>query len=406
MSVWNKVVIGVLVLAVVFGVGVVVGMNSVEKCPTSSVGGQDIGDVLSKILHPYAKCGDWSLLDEINAVVRAHYYKPDAVTATAMLDGAAHGLVNSLPDPYSAYLDPQELEEMNQVISGHYGGIGVLVTEDKEGRGIAISKVFPGTPAEKAGLKSGDIIVAVNGEDIAGQPLELVASKIRGPAGTKVKLTILRDDETFDVEVERAQIEIPAVLESKWLNVGGKKVGYIDFGTQFFSGSSSKVADKIKWFEDHGADYVILDIRGNPGGLVSEVSRLLGYFVPGKHILTIRYRDGEENLNAPHMPYQINVPIILLVNHWSASASEIFTADMKYYQKAYVIGEKTYGKGTVQEIFDVSKGAVKLTVAEYITAGGFHVDGKGVVPNLTAPDDPNTPEDETLEAAEKYIERH
>jgi len=405
MSVWNKIVIGIVVLAIVFGIGFVAGMYSADRCATPG-NASDVGGFLSRVLNPYVKCGDWSLLDEIDSVIKAHYYKPDAVTATAMLDGAAHGLVDSLPDPYSAYLDPKELNEMNQAMSGHYAGVGIIVSEDKQGRGILISKVLPDTPAERAGLKDGDIIIAVNGEDIAGQPLEVVASKIRGPAGSKVKLTILRNDETLEVEVERAQIKIPAVLDSKWLDVNGKKVGYVDFGTQFFSGSASEVADKIKWFEDRGADYVILDIRGNPGGRVSEVSRLLGYFVPGKHILTIEYRDREEKFNAPHMPYQIKVPIILLVNHWSASASEIFTADMKYYQKAYVIGERTFGKGTVQEIFNVSRGAVKLTVAEYATAGGFHVEGKGVTPNLVAPDDPKTPEDETLEAAEEYIEQH
>ncbi len=401
----TKLLVYVLVFAIVFSSGFLLGQY--ETARRIATGEPSFLDRIVRVfVGPSLQSDNWELLNAIRDIIKSRYYKPEAVTATLLNIGAAHGMVDALPDPYSAYFDPKEYKEFMESTNGNYSGIGVLVKEDKDGRGIVIVKVFPGSPAEEAGLKSGDIIVKVNGEDIVGKPIEAVTPKIKGPAGTTVNITVARGDKLLDFTVRRATIKIPAVLNDKWLDVGGHKVAYIDFTTMFFRGSAADVAAAIKKYQDAGAEAIILDIRNNPGGLVSEVRDLLGYFVPDKHVLTIKERNKEENYNATPHRWVVNVPVVLLVNGFSASASEIFAANLKYYKKATLIGTKTFGKGTVQEIDPLgSAGAVKLTIAEYITAGGYHVDGKGVMPDITvnATSTTSSTDDPILRAAENYL---
>ncbi len=400
-----KIVIYVLVLVVVFSSGFLYGQYETAKQITTGNSNSFIDKVVRHFVGPSLTSDDWQLLDTIRDIINDKYYKPNAVTATLLNIGAAHGMVNALPDPYSAYLDPEEYKEFLQSTAGNYSGIGVLVKEAKDRKGILIVKVFPGSPAEKVGLKNGDIIVKVGKEDIRGLPIEAVTPKIKGPTGTKVHLTVLRGEETLEFDVERQTIHIPAVLNDRWLNIKGHKVAYIDFSTMFFRGSAKDVANILKYYQDQGAEAIILDIRNNPGGLVTEVVDLLGYFVPGKHVLTIQERSRKEELNAQRHQWVVSVPVVLLINGFSASASEIFSANLKYYKKAVLIGTRTYGKGTVQELEPLGEaGALKLTIAEYITAGGYHVDGKGVEPDIiVSATTSNTATDVILQRAEEYL---
>jgi len=402
---FTNLLIYVLILSIVFASGFLLGQYETAK--KVATGKPTILDkIVRTFVGPNLSSDDWELLNAIRDIIKQKYYKPEAVTATLLNIGAAHGMVDALPDPYSAYLDPQEYKEFLQSTAGNYSGIGVLVKENKDKQGIIIVKVFPGSPAEKAGLKNGDIIVKVNGEDITGLPIEAVTPKIKGPAGTKVKLTVLRGEDLLDFEVERQTIHIPAVLKDEWLDINGHKVAYVDFSTMFFRGSAEDVAKVLKQYQDAGAEAIILDIRNNPGGLVSEVVDLLGYFVPGKHVLTIQARDKKEEYNAKKHEWVVSVPVVLLVNGFSASASEIFSANLKYYKKAVLVGTRTYGKGTVQELEPLGDaGAVKLTIAEYITAGGYHVEGKGVEPDIKVDmKTASTATDVILKTAEDYLQ--
>jgi len=401
---FTQVLIYVLVLAIVFSSGFLLGQYETAK--KVATGEPTVLDrIVRTFVGPDLSSENWELLNAIKDIIKRNYYKPEAVTATLLNIGAAHGMVDALPDPYSAYFDPEEYKEFLQSTAGNYSGIGVLVKENKDKQGIVIVRVFPGSPAEAVGLKSGDVIVKVNGEDIIGLPIEMVTPKIKGPTGTKVKITILRGDDLLDFEVQRQTIHIPAVLKDEWLNIGGHKVAYVDFSTMFFKGSSEEVAKVLKRYQDAGAEAIILDIRSNPGGLVPEVVNLLGYFVPGKHVLTIQGRVEKEEHNAKKHEWVVSVPVVLLINGYSASASEIFAANLKYYKKATLVGTRTYGKGTVQEIEPLGDaGAVKLTIAEYITAGGYHVEGKGVEPDIKVDmKTASTATDIILKAAEDYL---
>lgn len=378
----TKLIVYVLILVFVFSSGFVLGQYETARKVSSGDSGF-IDQVMNYFVGPGLSSEDWKLLDSIRDIIEKHYYRPESVTATLLNIGAAHGMVDALPDPYSAYLDPKEYEEFLASASGNYSGIGVLVKETKNREGILIVKVFPETPSEKAGLQSGDIIIRVDGEDIRGLPIEVVTSKIKGPPGTTVNLTVLREEETIDFTLQRSTISIPAVLDDKIISISSHKVAYIDFSTMFFRGSAEQVAQVIEKYLQQGVDAIILDVRNNPGGLVSEVVDLLGYFVPNEHVLTIAKRDGTEKLSAEKHGWIISIPVVVLVNEFSASATEIFAANLKYYKKAVIIGTKTFGKGTVQDILPLGNaGAVKLTIAEYITAGDYKVEGHGVEPDI------------------------
>jgi len=332
--------------------------------------------------------------------LQGRYYKKVDVDK---LEGAgADGALKALDDPYTVYMDPKETKDFDEETSGKYSGIGVVL--DKKGQRLLIQRVMPGSPAEGAGLQPGDAIVTVDGQPTVGEPTEVNISRIKGPEGTEVKLVIDRPGRKRPVRVTitRRQIAIP-MTETKMIERDGVKVGYIQL-YEFSDGVGKTVRKEIDALEKQGARWIILDLRFNPGGLVDEAINVTSDFLEDGLIVTT------EGLHSPREKYDAEgdaatgLPLVVLVNRWSASASEITAGALKGNDRATLVGTRTFGKGLVQSIVDLPDGAtLKLTTAIYLTPDGHDINKKGIQPDIKAPDKPKTKADETLDAALEFI---
>ncbi len=307
-------------------------------------------------------------------IVRMRYVEQPS--QETLLTGAIKGMVNSLDDPHSVYMDAKMLKQFLVSTEGSFGGIGVVLgIKDK-----ALTVVAPieGTPGDKAGIKSGDQILQVNGNDIKDLALDEVVNKIRGPEGTKVVLTIKNTKgEIKDVTVIRSNIKIKTV-GGKILKDG---IGYIRIS--MFSEETGKDFDDIyKQLETEGMKALILDLRDNPGGLVTECVNVAGKLIPKGPIVSVVDRGGHKETYSSSLA-AVKYPLAVLVNGGSASASEIIAGAVQDTKAGTLIGTKTYGKGSVQTLLrlDASTG-IKLTIAKYLTPAGRSINGVGIEPDI------------------------
>lgn len=303
-------------------------------------------------------------------------YKYD-VTEKELMEAAYDGLFNAL-DRHSTYFNPQDYEDFNVDSSGTYGGIGISVGVRNEK--ITIIAPIKGTPGEKAGLKSGDIIKSVDGVDISNSNIEKAIKLMRGEKGTKVKLGIMRrnNPETIYLDIKRAIIEVnPIEYEVIENNIGYIRI--LSFNKNTYENMKKAIDDllakNVKGF--------IVDIRNNPGGMLSEVEKVADYFVPkDSPIVHIEFKGGKRSSYKAKRE-KIDKPLVVLVNGGSASASEIFAGAIKGTDSGTIIGTQTYGKGTVQTVTSLSNGGgIKLTIAEYLTADESKIDGIGLTPDI------------------------
>lgn len=296
-----------------------------------------------------------------------------------LIYGALNGMLRSL-DPFSAFFTPDQYKEFQQETEGEFGGVGIEIGMEK-GRPIVISPI-EGTPAFRAGIRSGDVILEINGEDTSNMSLMDVVKRIRGKPGTKVNLTIMRKglDRPIKVELERAIIKIESV---KWIKV--EDVGYIRL-SQFTDGVGREVEKAIKSLTSQGVKGIILDLRNDPGGLLSEAINVSELFLKeGKLIVYTKSKKGETNRyfsrRKPVLPE--NMPLVVLINRGSASASEIVAGALQDHKRAVLVGEKSFGKASVQNIIPLEDGsAIKLTIAYYYTPLGRLIDKKGIQPDV------------------------
>ena len=334
-------------------------------------------------------------------VIEDHYFHdPD----TAQLnDASIGGMVSELKkrydDKFSHYFTAEQLKQFEAVTSGRYKGIGLSVTEVP--RGLRISDVFPDTPAEAVGLQEGDVITAVDGSSIAGVASEVSTARIKGPPGTEVDLTVVPADggPKRELTVERADVRQPAVT-GQLKRIDGKPIAYVVFST-FSEGAHGELRDEVERLYRRGAEGLILDLRGNGGGLLNEAVLSASVFVEDGNIVSTRSRtDGDRDYEAIGDALDPR-PTVVLVNRDTASAAEILTAALQQNDLADVVGTRTYGKGTFQEVMDLpAGGALDLTVGEYLTADGTSILGEGVKPDVRVADDPGTPDrDEGLQRA-------
>jgi carboxyl-terminal processing protease len=331
--------------------------------------------------------------------LQGRYYKE--VEAEKLSQESIDGMLKSLDDPYTVYLSPTEAKLIEEQSKGEYSGVGAGL--QKQDGAIVITSVFDGSPAKAAGLGPGDVIVAVDGESIKGEDLTASVARIKGKAGTEVTLTVRKKGETAesDVTLVRKTIPIP-MTESRMLKAGGDDVGYVQL-YEFDGGAGDAVRREIDKLEGKGADWIILDLRYNPGGFVSDSVDVAGDFQRGEVVSTKGLHSPEEVYTSNETP-ATDLPLVVLTNRYSASASEIVTGALKDRGRATVIGEKTFGKGVVQSIVPLGNGAsLKLTTANYFTPNGTNIDKKGIVPDVKAPDDPKTKKDETLDRALAFI---
>jgi len=318
----------------------------------------------------------------------------EQVSMKDLIYGALNGMTKSL-DPFSSFFTPKQYESFRQETEGEFGGVGIEIGMEK-GRPVVISPI-EGTPAFRAGIKAGDVILEVNGEDTSNMSLIDVVQRIRGKVGTKVQLTIYRKgmEKPMKIELERALIKIESV---KWTTLGD--VGYIKL-SQFNENVSVQVERALKELASQRVKGVILDLRNDPGGLLSEAVNVADLFLPeGRLVVYTRSRNGETQKyfarRKPVVPDEL--PVIVLINKGSASASEIVAGALQDYKRAVILGEKSFGKASVQNIIPLEDGsALKLTVAHYYTPLGRLIHNKGIVPDVQVAMDEN--QEEALQEA-------
>ncbi|MBQ6589139.1 MAG: S41 family peptidase [Butyrivibrio sp.] len=318
-------------------------------------------------------------IQALEDVIDTYYYKTD-IDVQDEADGMYKGLMDSLGDPYSVYYTEEELDEMMNSTKGIYYGIGAYVSFDNSINMARISGVMPGSPAEAAELCVDDIIYEINKESTQGLSLEEVVSLIKGEAGTTVHLTLIRTGVANDVEVdvERAQIEVPTVSTE----VFDDNIGYLKI-TEFDEVTYSQFVEGMADLRAQNIEGLIIDLRSNPGGNLSTVCDIARQLLPEGVIVYTEDRDGNREDYTCDGQNKIDIPVVVLVNQYSASASEILAGAIKDYNLGKLVGKTTYGKGIVQRIFDLRDGtAVKLTVSNYFTPNGINIHGVGIEPDV------------------------
>jgi carboxyl-terminal processing protease len=352
---------------------------------------------------------DSQLYGEAADIIEKDYYRK--VPRTQLLNKALGSAVHSLNDRFSNYFDPKSYKSFEEATEGAFEGVGMNVEEVP--RGLRVLTVFKGSPAAKGGLKAGDEIVAVNGRSLKGVSSEQATTRIKGRAGTGVTLSVVSGKgKPRTVRLQRAKVDVP-VVESRMVTApGGRKVAYVELSS-FTSGAHGEVDKAVRGLVRKGAKGVVLDLRDNGGGLLNEAVMISSLFVPDGKIVTTRGRSRPEHVfNATGSAISTKVPVVVLVNGQSASASEIVTGALQDRHRATVVGTRTFGKGVFQEIKPLSNGgALDITVGEYFTpsgrnlGGGGPKKGAGITPDVQARDDSATKRDEALDAALKALVR-
>jgi len=341
---------------------------------------------------------DGTLRAEIIDTIEDNYYK--RADQKKMDDASLKGIVQSLNDPYSHYLTPKETRAFDEDVSGHFEGVGMNVEQNR--RGLKVLRVFESSPAETAGIDRGDFILAVDGRSIAGVNSEIATNRIKGPAGTSVTLRVFTPGADTDrtVKLKRERIEVP-VARGHMEVVDGHKIGVAElFG--FSDGAHALLSREIKKLRDQGAEAIVLDLRGNGGGLLLEAVGVSSLFIQDGEIVSVRGRHRAESTHDAEGDAILpkSVPVAVLVDGGSASASEIVTGALRDRGRATVVGTRTFGKGLVQEVERLSNGGVlDLTVANYYLPDGETITTKGIKPQVRAVDDPDTKRDEALPVA-------
>ncbi len=336
------------------------------------------------------------LLTRVADYLLSNFYKP--ITEEQLIKG----MVNSLSDPYTVFMNPEETKLLQEEVKGEYAGIGVVIKFDENTKYPVISTVFKGSPAEKAGLLVGDMIVKVNDKSTYNLSLDEVAALVKGKIGTEVTLLIKRNNEEITFKIIREKINIPLV-EKKYYDNG--KIGYVSI-FMFSQGLGDEFNSVLNEFKKMGVSGIILDLRGNPGGLLDECEKVASEILPSGVLLYTKDRSG--NLTPlTFTGHKLNIPLVVLVDGGTASASEILTGAIKFYKVGTVIGEKTFGKGVIQQIFPLPYGnSIKITVEEYLLPNKESINKVGITPDIEIKDNPQSKEDEVLNEAIKILEAH
>jgi len=340
--------------------------------------------------------------DEAIDTISDNYYRK--VSRDQLLDKSLGAAVKSLDDRFSAYFDPKQYKAFQEATDGAFEGVGMNVAEVD--RGLRVLTVFDDSPAQAGGLREGDVITAVDGESIAGKTSQQATALIKGRAGTEVTLTVVTGKhEPRDLKLERAKVDVPSV-KSEMRRADGEKIAWVRLAG-FTSGAHGEVRKAVDDLLAKGAKGVVLDLRNNGGGLLNEAVLISSIFIPEGKIVSTKGRSRPERVyEATGGAIPASVPVAVLVNRQSASASEIVTGALQDRKRAEVVGTRTFGKGVFQEIEQLSNGgALDITVGEYFLPSGRNIGGGGVAkgdgitPDVKAVDDPKTKPDEALDKA-------
>jgi len=352
---------------------------------------------------------DFSLFWNVWNYIHQNYLE-QPVSDTKLFYGALSGMVSSLNDPYSVFMDPDTAKSFSGELEGTFDGIGAEI--GIKNNQLTVIAALPGTPAEKAGLKPGDLILAIGNTDTTGMAVDYAVSLIRGPHGTQVTLTIQSVGQTAprNVTLTRAHIDVPIVTGTlKDLPGGSGKVAYIKI-VDFAEATDANFRTTWATMSGKGPKGIILDLRNDPGGYLTQAIAIAGHWVAKGTIVKERLQPPDFRVHPSEGPGDlVGIPTVVLVNQGSASASEIVTGALQDYKLATVVGEQTFGKGSVQDLDQLSDGSyLKLTIAKWFTPLGRSINKNGLKPDIVVPltkDDIDQGKDPQLERALKLLTR-
>lgn len=379
----------------IFAVGLLIGNGTIQLQLFSGV--QSVNGSLPSEL-------DYRTVNQVYQALKTNY--DGKLTESQLLDGLKEGLAQATKDPYTEYFNPTQAKQFQNQVTNTFSGVGASLDVDSDGNIIVVAPIA-GSPAEQAGLKPRDIIVAVDGASTTGMSPDVVAAKIRGKAGTTVTLKVVRDKtDQLTFTIKRADIQVPSVT-TKTLD---GNIGYIQI-TSFSTDTASLVAKAAQQFTAANVKGIVLDLRNNPGGFLDaavDVSSL--WITPSKEVLTVKGTSGEQTYWATGNDLLHGVPTVVLLNENSASASEITAGALHDNSAAYLIGVKSFGKGIVQDQLNFPDGSeLKVTTAYWYRPNGQNINKKGITPdqNVADPTDDQTKAgvDPQLTAAEAYLSR-
>lgn len=337
-----------------------------------------------------SKASSFQYMRKINSVfdfVQQNYV--DEIDPVVLYEGALKGMFEALGDPYSVYLDSDYMRDLTDTTEGSFGGVGLTISKPVESTPekpayVEVASPLEDSPGAKAGIRTGDLIVAVEGRPTSELTMNEVLGLLRGEVGTPVTITILRGTNMrFDVRLVRALIEVPT---AKYGMIEGTKIGYVRL-IEFTPETPIRFQDALDSFEENGYKSLIIDLRDNPGGLINSVVDVADKFIDKGVIVSTKSRIAIENMefkaSKDKTTARKNIPIVVLINKGSASASEILSGALKDYKMAYLVGENTYGKGSVQQVRQLSDtDGFKLTMARYYTPSDVNIDKIGIPPDL------------------------
>ncbi|MCF8140958.1 MAG: PDZ domain-containing protein [Cyanobium usitatum Tobar12.5m-G36] len=297
---------------------------------------------------------------------------------------AIRGMLGSLDDPYTRFLDPREFKEMQIDTSGELSGVGIQLSLDKETKNLVVVSPIEGSPASRAGVQPKDVIVAIDGKSTKGMSTEDAVKLIRGQAGTTVTLTLKRKAQSLELPLTRERIELHAVDHQINTSADGVKVGYIRL-KQFNATATKDMRQAVKDLEEKGAQGYVLDLRYNPGGLLMASVEIARQWLNEGTIVSTKTRDGIQDVKRANGRALTTKPMVVLVNEGSASASEILSGALQDNNRAVLVGQKTFGKGLVQSVRGLSDGSgMTVTIAKYLTPSGRDIHKHGIDPDVTA----------------------
>lgn len=295
-------------------------------------------------------------------------------------EGAIKGYIEGIGDKYTEYISKEDMKDYMEDTTGNFVGVGIYMVQDTKENKIMVLSPIKGGPAEKVGIKPGDYIIAVDGVEYTGEQMSVVSNKIKGESGTTVKIKILRENETKEYEIKREKITVNPV-EGKVLE---NNIGYIEFSS-FDEGTADLFKSKFEELQKQGIKSLIIDLRNNGGGIVSEALKIADYMLEKDQVILYEVdKNNKETVEKSENNPIINMPIIVLTNENTASSSEILAGALKDNKKAKIVGEKTYGKGVIQQLLTLPDGSgLKITSEEYLTPNKTKINGVGIEPDET-----------------------
>lgn len=317
-------------------------------------------------------------LNKLNALIDKYYLYEDEIDTDKLAEGIYSGYTSALGDKYTVYYDEDETKALMESTSGTFSGVGATLTKDADTGYATIVNVYEDSPAEKAGLKAGDILEKIDDHEVGDEQLDTVVSWIKGEKGTDVKITVLRDGEELELTATRDTIEVKTVSYEMKEN----QIGYIRV-SEFDTVTYDQFKEALDDLENQGMQGLVVDLRNNPGGSLDTVTNMLRLLLPEGTIVSTKDKNGKTDEITCDGTNEFKKPMAVLVNQYSASASEIFSGAVQDYGTAKIVGVTTYGKGVVQQLMDLGDGTcLKVTIAEYYTPNGRSINGKGVEPDV------------------------